>query len=105
MTQYVAIIAVGLFLASQLMGTEAFIEESTPDNGNQLATVVFLAIFLTGFPLGLIVLRRRICHTFEKARDDHQARRVKYGIKLPGETLAGQYRTLDDNPIAATEVI
>ena len=98
MTQYVAIIAIGLFLASQLMGTEAFMEELSPDNGNELFTAVFLVVGLTGFPLVLITLRRRICYRFEKARDDHQKRRMKYGIKLPGETFAGQYRTPDDNP-------
>lgn len=65
--------------------------------------IVGLVTFLAAWPVVLIIMRRGICHHFEKERDEHWMRRVQYGIKLEGEEWPGQHRTLPDNPFLSEE--
>lgn len=99
MLRYLAILVGGCMLAAAIMGgKEKFVEECTPKNELDKFTGIFLLFFLLAWPTVLIIMRRAICHHFEKERDEHWERRKKYGIKLMGEDFPGQYRTPRDNP-------
>ncbi len=99
MSVYVLILISGLTLAAMMMGGfDVFIKECSPRNDLDKMTGFFLISFLILWPSVLILMRRTICHHFEKEWDEHLERRKKYGIKLIGEDYAGQYRTPRDNP-------
>lgn len=68
MLRYIAIIVGGLMLAASLMGTDELIADATPKNDLDMITGIFLVVFLIGWPIGLIIMRRKICHRFEKMK-------------------------------------
>ena len=85
---YVLIIVGSFALSALMIGKDRIVQE-TKDN---TFTTLFLLGFLIVWPTILIVMRRSICHTFEKRVDEHVERRKKYGIKLMSEKYIGEFR-------------